>query len=143
MSQVKQDGFEDRLIAYQRAQRRSSPGLKLSPQEVSILRYVATHNEAREKELQVAKSYGPASLSRAISRLVDRKLLKREVAPEDARRHVLRLTEKGSSALSKWDETFATPPLGQPARPSRRRRETVECPGQTTLLDEFEKMNHR
>ncbi len=74
-----------------------SKHFKLSPIQIQILIFVRFHPAEKCKISYLAKEFNmtKATISEAVRVLVRKSLLRREVSPEDARSHTLRLSPEG------------------------------------------------
>lgn len=75
--------------------------LDLKISQLNILVLLATLKEARPVQLCEQLCLDPSTLSRNLDRMRARNWLEMSVAPEDARAHVVRLTEEGKELLRK------------------------------------------
>ncbi|HKN93067.1 MAG TPA: MarR family transcriptional regulator [Thermoleophilaceae bacterium] len=69
--------------------------LELAPSEANVLWVLAGVGELTTKDLARRLDIDPANASTMLTRLERRELVKREPAPQDRRKRVISLTEKG------------------------------------------------
>lgn len=75
----------------------------LSPGQPKVLRYVAEHEDCKLKDIALACDVEPATVSKLLNALEDTGMLTRVVDKGNKRALQLRITDKGSTALSFWN----------------------------------------
>lgn len=95
------DGFRRVLQALREGARQAEAGLKISGAQLFVLQVVAQTPGLSLNELAAHTRTHQSSVSVVVARLVDAGLLRRERAPDDARRMVLTSTAKSRRLLTK------------------------------------------
>ncbi|GAA3868237.1 MarR family winged helix-turn-helix transcriptional regulator [Celeribacter arenosi] len=74
--------------------------LSIHPRQARVIDALSRMEPA--SQVQLARAFGtkPASMSTMTTRLIDAGYITREIDPEEARAHMLRLTERGRNLLS-------------------------------------------
>ena len=98
-------GFEEPYVVYERARREKHGPDHLSPLETFVLRRVVASTCLEQQTLR--SQIGRSSLSRVLSRLSARNLVKSTIDSRDRRRHVLYRTGPGKRLLAKIDAAHA------------------------------------
>jgi DNA-binding MarR family transcriptional regulator len=130
-------GSEEGLLQYERLRRQKSTD-RLTPQQTSVLRrVVASRVPVKEGDL-VKEGFRKVSLSRTVSTLTKRELITREIDPKNARRRLLRRTDKGAAMLNQMEKLFAvfSTKCSTPIATRGRRRKIRRPPGQMDLLEQ-------
>lgn len=106
-------GFEEERLAYERARRQKHSPDHLTPLEVFVLRQVV--NDRCIEEHTLRSGIGRTSLSRALSSLAKRNLVKSMIDSRDRRKRVLFSTGPGERRLAELDaaHTQAAPQIPQ------------------------------
>ena len=97
-------GFEEPYVAYERARRQKHTADDLTALETLVLRRVVAGGCLEQHTLR--SEIGP-SLSRVVSHLVERNLVRPTIDSRDRRRHVLYPTGPGQRLLAKLDAAHA------------------------------------
>jgi len=107
------DPTEDLLAALMRLTRvlksgrfRAVGDLALNRAEVVALRWLEQHGESRAGDLACAFGLSPSVISRQLSRLEERDLVRRRPDPADARAGLITLTEAGRQALDEMTRQY-------------------------------------
>lgn len=84
--------------------RRAAPAAELTAGALALLLHLHRDGPASAVALARAEGLQPQSLSRVLARMTGDGLIARAVDPEDRRRHVIAITDRGRGALS-WAMT--------------------------------------
>lgn len=96
-----------RLVSALRSPGSAAPGeLGLSVAQLFALRIIGQRPGISMGDLAVATLTTPSAVSEVVTRLVRRELVRRDLAPDDRRRAVLRLTPPGAALLMTLGETL-------------------------------------
>lgn len=86
--------------------RQHQTGLQMD--EWVVLKQISEKNGCSQIELARSTLTGPAKMTRMIDNLVSKDLVAKQQSPEDRRRHMIFVSEKGSRLISKfWPEVAA------------------------------------
>ncbi|MFR7591619.1 MAG: MarR family winged helix-turn-helix transcriptional regulator [Longibaculum sp.] len=74
----------------------------LAPGQPKVLRYIASHNECKLKDIAKECDVEPATVSKILNSLEEKGMITRQINPQNKRAYQLSLTSTGQKSLEKW-----------------------------------------
>lgn len=75
---------------------------QLSPGQPKVLRYIQSHHDCKLKDIAEECDVESATVSKILESLEEKKMLTRQINPQNKRAYQLNLTAKGEEALQRW-----------------------------------------
>ena len=77
---------------------------QLSPGQPKVLRYIQSHENCKLKDIAKECDVECATVSKMLDNLEEKGMIIRNINPQNKRAYQVNLTDKGRSALQKWEE---------------------------------------
>lgn len=90
--------------AQRQKNRMNMNAFRLSPGQPKVLRYIQNHKDCKLKDIAKECDIESATVSKMLDNLEEKGMIIRNINPQNKRAYQVNLTDKGRSALQKWEE---------------------------------------
>ena len=90
--------------AQRQKNRANMNAFRLSPGQPKVLRYIQNHKDCKLKDIAKECDVECATVSKMLDNLEEKGMIIRNINPQNKRAYQVNLTDKGRSALQKWEE---------------------------------------
>lgn len=90
--------------AQRQKNRMNMNAFRLSPGQPKVLRYIQNHKDCKLKDIAKECDVECATVSKMLDNLEEKGMIIRNINPQNKRAYQVNLTDKGRSALQKWEE---------------------------------------